>query len=53
MLGTLRKSTPIDLELKTPTIPKMDALNVVLVDLPNEIKVIGLSKPPTTTTLVT
>ncbi len=37
MIGTLKTSTPIDLELETPNVPEMDALGLVLVDLPNEV----------------
>jgi hypothetical protein len=37
MTCTLRTSTPINVELESSNIPKVDALSVVLIDLPNEI----------------
>jgi hypothetical protein len=37
MTCTLGTSTPTDVELETPNEPKVDALNVVLVDFPNEV----------------
>jgi hypothetical protein len=40
MIGTLKTSTPTNLKLKALNIPKVDALNVVLVDLPNEVQVV-------------
>jgi len=39
MTGTLGTSTPTDPKLETLNVPKMDALDVVLVDLPNEVQV--------------
>jgi len=54
MTCTLGTSTPTDIELEAPNVPKVDALSVVLVDLPNEVQVvIGLSQLPTTTTFIT
>jgi hypothetical protein len=32
--------TPIDPKLKTPIVPKVDALCVVLVDSPSEVQVV-------------
>jgi hypothetical protein len=37
MIGTLGTLTLINLELEAPNVPKVDALGVVLVDLPNEV----------------
>jgi len=37
MTCTLGTSVPIDVELKAPNVPRVDALSVVLVDLPNEV----------------
>jgi hypothetical protein len=41
MTCTLKTSTPTDPKLKALNILKVDALGVVLVDLPNEVQVIG------------
>ncbi len=38
MLGTVRTSTPTYFKLKAPIVPKVDALCVVLVDLPSEVQ---------------
>jgi hypothetical protein len=40
MIGTLGTSTPTDFKLEAPSVPKVDALCVVLVDLPNEVQVV-------------
>jgi hypothetical protein len=38
MIGTLKTSTPTDFKLEAPSVPKVDALCVVLVDLPSEVQ---------------
>lgn len=54
MTCTLKTSTPTNVELKTPNIPKVDALSVMLIDLPNEVQiVIGQSQLLTIATLMT
>jgi hypothetical protein len=40
MIGTLKTLTPTNLELEEPIILEVDALGVVLVDLPNEVEVV-------------
>jgi len=40
MIGTLGTSTPTDFKLEAPSVQKVGALCVVLVDLPNEVQVI-------------
>jgi hypothetical protein len=37
MTCTLETSTPIHVELESSNVPKVDALSVVLIDLPNEV----------------
>lgn len=46
MIGTLGTLTPTTLELEEPSVPEVDALGVVLVNLLDEVQVmIGLSQP--------